>query len=295
MSFSDNFYKELEKQKKKKKKETVEDIAPVSTGSSFSDNFYAELQKREKDIDGIDLNRTYGGASLSWQDREDDIAPLPDTSVKSNNGSDLDKINKRIADIEDQLGYNDNIFEQIGNAFSGDDPSNWAKGWIDEIIGGGKGYRSYLKDELSELKAQRDGTQEESGSGWLKSGMFSDGYQVGDAVGSVIGTAGHAVGEIGKGIGSGFEGITDLILSGLGEGAELVGADSAGQYLKDSADHDTINWLVDSVLGDGFEDASFIGEKGECFRRLSVISRDSDGSENSETLPDSARRALMLS
>jgi hypothetical protein len=259
MSFSDNFYKELEKQKKKKKK-TDNDIAPVSTGSSFSDNFYAELQKREQDIDSLDLNRTYGGASFTWQD---DIAPLPDTSVKNTNESDLDKINKRIADIEDQLGYNDNIFEQIGNAFSGDDPSNWAKGWIDEIIGGGKGYRAYLKDELAELKAKRDGTQVEGGDGWLKSGMFSDGYQVGDAVGSVIGTAGHAVGEIGKGIGSGFEGITDLILSGLGEGAELVGADSAGQYLKDSADHDTVNWLVDSVLGDGFEDASFIGEKGE--------------------------------
>lgn len=75
MSFSDNFYKELEKQKKKKK-DTDNDIAPVSTGDSFSDNFYAELRKREKEIDGLALNRTQDVVSFSQQEHDDDIAPV---------------------------------------------------------------------------------------------------------------------------------------------------------------------------------------------------------------------------
>lgn len=109
MSYSDNFYKALEEQKKKKKK-TDNEIAPVSTGDSFSDNFYAELRKREKEVDALASSRAQDVVSFSRQEHEDDIAPVK--------GGNKDSVFKSGAFSDGVDGVGD-FFEDLGQTILG--------------------------------------------------------------------------------------------------------------------------------------------------------------------------------
>ena len=283
MGYKSDFWRLIEEEEKKRNKK-LDNIKIISNGvesgnsddrytNSFSDDlskkseFWSLIAEEEKKRNGRLSNVRFEG-----EEEEEDIAPLP-SSKEDDKESELEKVNRWIAEIEDELNYNDPLALQALKGLFGGGSTNFVTTLFDEAAHG-TSRRSQLKDELKELRAKRDELEaqakgeetKKSGADegtWLKSGEFSDGYQFGDVVSSVAGTVGHAVGEVAKGVIGGLEGISDLILSGAGEVAELFGADGAGRYLKNEADLDTASFIVDSILGDGFEKSSFIGQKGE--------------------------------
>lgn len=172
MSYSSDFWRIIEEEEKKKKKK-LDNIKIISNGvesggtdnrysNSFSDDlskeddFWSVIAEEEKK-----RNQKLDNIRFMSEEEEEDIAPLP-SSKEDDKESELERINKRIAEIENDLGYNDSFIENLGNAFSGNSSKNWVKGLIDDILFGG-GSRSALKDELEELKAQRDGRVSSSG------------------------------------------------------------------------------------------------------------------------------------
>lgn len=114
-------------------------------------------------------------------------------------------------------------------------------------------------EELDERERQ----EKMSGEGkWFKGGLFADGYQFGDALGTVGGTLFDVGATILQGGANLVEGVGDAGVYLVAGAADLLGADSAADALRADAKVPLVNNFFDDVKqGNGAEEASLLGEK----------------------------------
>ena len=103
---------------------------------------------------------------------------------------------------------------------------------------------------------------EEKERTWFQAGAFEDGYQFGDVLKTVVGTAS----DIGTGIIEGgartYEGMADAGAYLLAGGADLVGADSFADNIRKIAQKDEVGALFESIRENNpNDDYSILGEK----------------------------------
>lgn len=113
------------------------------------------------------------------------------------------------------------------------------------------------KDNAERLNAlvEEQNEKAKENEGWFKSSK-------GGIVGKTLGTTGDILTNVFKGAGNLFEGITDLVLYGFSEGADLVGADSFSDDLKNLAKQNTVNDAF-SGMENMFNEYSVLGNKSD--------------------------------
>lgn len=128
----------------------------------------------------------------------------------------------------------------------------------------GKSFKEYTEEMLG-VKVDGDigpvkETEEQGNSRFsvFKGGAFEDGYQFGDALRTSVSTALDAKNSMKQGVANMLEGAVDFILHGVSGAANLVGADSFADAVKETANKN----YVDEAF-DFHRDSSLFGDYGE--------------------------------
>lgn len=114
-------------------------------------------------------------------------------------------------------------------------------------------YRAILEVEKYKgmLKRRRKEEEEEEDDGLLDlfdSGVFSDGYQFGDATKAILGTGADAGVSVVKGLGKLGEGVIDFGGYGVAQVADWFGADDAADSIRDVMQENSVDDLFDDAV-----------------------------------------------
>lgn len=93
----------------------------------------------------------------------------------------------------------------------------------------------------------------------FKSGLFEDGYQIGDLTKTILGTTGDIVLDVTKGIASIGEGLTDAARYGIAAIADTFGANEYADDVRKRAEMDVIDTIL-NPLDNYVEQASVLGD-----------------------------------
>lgn len=121
------------------------------------------------------------------------------------------------------------------------------------------------KRDSADISPTRPLTEEEGnrGKGLFKAGRLDDGYQFGDVTLGTLGTVADATLGLAQGVGGLAEGVTDLLLYGVGGVSDLVGADDFAEDVKKAAMKDSIGTAINKAREEtGIADDSFLGDFG---------------------------------
>jgi len=111
-------------------------------------------------------------------------------------------------------------------------------------------------------RATAASSDEDDDSGWFKAGAFEDGWQGGDLVKTILGTAADVGVNALKGAGSLVEGVTDLLgYAGAGI-ADLVGADEFASDWRESVQKNTVDAILKGAE-DYVDQASVLGNRSD--------------------------------
>lgn len=117
------------------------------------------------------------------------------------------------------------------------------------------------RDDIAPVKSVTKSNSDSSGL-FKKSGLFDDGYQVGDISTGVLATAGDIGFGLVEGVASLGEGLTDLLLYGVSGVSDLVGADDFADDIKELAKRNSVNNFINDFRTDDIKDVSFLGNLG---------------------------------
>ncbi len=128
----------------------------------------------------------------------------------------------------------------------------------------GKSFKEYTEEMLG-VKVDEDigpvrETEEQENNRFsvFKAGALEDGYQFGDILRTSVSTALDAKNSMKQGVANMGEGVVDLILHGVAGAADMVGADSFADAVKETANRN----YVDEAF-DFHRDSSLFGNYGE--------------------------------
>jgi predicted ABC-type ATPase len=114
------------------------------------------------------------------------------------------------------------------------------------------------EEDIAPVRSDR-GKSDLFGLDLVQSGAFDDGYQFGDVIGSIFGTAGDLGLEVVKGAGSLVEGVGDLIGYGGATVADWLGADDFADDWRGFLKRNTVNDITKGA-DDFLEKYSFAGD-----------------------------------
>jgi len=134
----------------------------------------------------------------------------------------------------------------------------------------GKSFEEYTRDTIGIKKQAEDiapvkQTVKDDDNTWFKgSGLFDDGYQFGDVIGTILGTAGDVATGVVQGVGNLAEGVVDLGMYGVAAGADFFGAKDFAEATKENAKFRAVDSVADSLRdATGLEKASILGDKSD--------------------------------
>ena len=274
MSFTDDFFKELakelEKQKKKKGASTVNSTRSFDLYNPNEDSHAESIisagsvrnntEKRESDLslsrDEEDERVNLMGGLTGGKA---DILSKGNTWMPTTQFKPTDTMN-RIGELKKEIAEIDALLDKplVEQFFDGD---TWKELYAD--ISGEKSERDVLreikKDYQDELDSLQGITRTEKKSSWFNLPENASLAEMISSVGATLLDTGLSVAE---GIVKPFEGVSDLILHGASEAAGAVGWDEAEEFLRDSANLDSIGGLADEIREGYIEDNTIYGDKG---------------------------------
>ena len=98
---------------------------------------------------------------------------------------------------------------------------------------------------------------------WFQAGAFEDGYQFGDVVKSVVGTAADVVTDVAHGVGNFGEGIVDLIMYGESALSDLFGDEERAAEMKKKAQKNSVTDFFDKYIDPDIDELSLLGDKSD--------------------------------
>lgn len=119
---------------------------------------------------------------------------------------------------------------------------------------------TYSEENIAPVKTTK---KSEDRKGLFKAGRFADGYDVGDVSLTMLNSSADLMLGFYEGVGSMGEGLTDLLLYGVGGVSDLVGADNFADKTKNLAKKNSVNNFFTNIKEEsGIRDNSIWGDFG---------------------------------